>query len=137
MNFNHQYKEYWKKLRDENWNLMHSEPLGYSLMNHKVRTFIKENFQVVYSYKYSLQMTVSEGEKLNNCLSILLEALMIEFIFLCILQSMMLCFMMMDFINCKEDIFSVLFSLFRIFCYVFLCDKIDSGFTVLLWTWES
>lgn len=35
------------------------EPLGYSLMNHKVRTFIKENFQVVYSYKYGLQMTAS------------------------------------------------------------------------------
>ena len=35
------------------------ESLRYGLMNHKVRTFMKKNFQVVYSYKYGLQMTAS------------------------------------------------------------------------------
>lgn len=48
------------------------EPLGYSLMNHKVRTFIKENFQVVYSYKYGLQMTVSWRRKAEPIVCVIL-----------------------------------------------------------------
>lgn len=32
-------------------------------MNHKVKTFMKENFQVVYSHKYGLQMTASWRRK--------------------------------------------------------------------------
>ena len=48
------------------------EPLGYSLMNHNVRTFIKENFQVVYSYKYGLQMTASWRRKAEPIVCVIL-----------------------------------------------------------------
>ena len=39
------------------------KPLGYGLTNHKRRTFMKEKFQVVYSYKYDMQMTTSGRNK--------------------------------------------------------------------------
>ena len=45
---------------------------------------------------------------------------------------MMLCFMVMDFINFVKKTFCIIFFILEYFAMPFLCDKIDSGFTVLL-----
>ena len=44
----------------------------------------------------------------------------------------MLCFVMMDFISFVKKTFYIIFLILEYFAMTFLCDKIDTGFTVLL-----
>ena len=45
---------------------------------------------------------------------------------------MTLCFMMMDFISFVKKTLCIIFFILEYFAMLFLCDKIDTGFTVLL-----
>lgn len=105
------------------------KPLGYGLTNHKRRTFMKEKFQVVYSYKYGTQMTTSGRNKAEPivCVNVNLRYRWSIYLYIyCSTWWYILWWWIL--LLCKEDILYY-FPYFRIFWCAFYCDKIAAGIT--------